>query len=287
MLLRRNGKNRFHLRDENGSFSVEAVLIIPLLLLIMVFSYVAYDGFRYKTQLRVAANTIVDLISRQSDELTDEFIENQNDMFSLLTSSRHSAAIRVSSVEHVSLSEGLNIKWSHGTRNLPSVNEISEFVEPIPPILPGDTEVVVEVFGEWSPLIRIPGLDNSVDISIQASAKPRFTREVKMEGVEPTFTSVDPEPTSAPYDYSAVPNTAPPAPPPLPGDTKKKKDKKTRRTRRRRTRRRRTRRKKKKDKKKKDKKKKDKTRRTRRRRTRRRRTRRRSENHFHRGDWKN
>ena len=193
-------------RDIRGSISVETVLIAPLLIWGMVSTYVFYDGFRQKTRVQVAINTVADILSRQTDTITPAFIDDLNNVFDVLSSNRAQFAIRVTSVAQTAADEDPVIAWSHGTRGASPALEVSELTGRVPPILTGEAAVVVEVFGNWAPPFSLLGMENLVTMNTQVTSRPRFVPWLHLQGATPVFTNNDDhlERNQAPLNYSAA-----------------------------------------------------------------------------------
>jgi Flp pilus assembly protein TadG len=173
------------LRDTRGSVSVEAVLIAPLLVWGMVSTYVFYDGFRTKSRVQIAANTVVDVLSRQTDTITPQFVNDLNNIFDVLATSRGSTSIRVTSVAQTSTGAAPVIAWSHGTRGIPPAQALTDLTGAVPPILTGEAAVVVETFGTWTPPFSLLGMENIVGLNTQVTSRPRFRAVAAFRGHDP------------------------------------------------------------------------------------------------------
>lgn len=207
------------LRDTHGSVSVEAVLIIPLLIWGMVSTYVFYDGFRHKTRVHVAANTVVDVLSRQTATITPQFVEDLNNVFDTLATMRGSTSMRITSVAQTAADDAPIIAWSHGTRGIPAAQTLTDLTGAVPPILTGEAVVVLETFGTWQPPFPLLGLERMVGLNIQVTTRPRFVPWLHYEGSVPIFDDYDPEWLQNGPDSSNNPIVvSTPAPPNLPDD---------------------------------------------------------------------
>ena len=181
------------LRDIRGSVSVETVLIAPLLIWGIVSTYVFYDGFRTKSRAQVAANTVADLLSRQTAMITPEYIDDLNNVFNALSTTRGSASLRVSSVAQTAAGEDPIIAWSYGTNGLAPATELEELRSPVPPILTGEAVIVVETFGNWVPPFSLLGMESIVQLNTQIASRPRFVPWLHFEGAQLVFASYNPE----------------------------------------------------------------------------------------------
>lgn len=181
------------LSETRGSLSIEMVLIIPLLIWAIAASFVFYDGFRTKMRVQTAANTVVDALTRETATLTTEHLEDLNNVFDALVAGRGNMYIRVSSVAQIEEDEPPVLAWSHGARGLPAAESLADISRDLPPVLLGDSVIVVEAFGGWVPPLPLAGLERLVRMDVQVAARPRFSPWLPLEGSEVTFTSYNAE----------------------------------------------------------------------------------------------
>lgn len=184
-----HGKLRCYRDDMRGSLSVELVFVLPLLLWAYIAIVVFNDAYRARMEGQSAALNVADMISRNTDELTVDYLEGMNDVFDFLTTRNRETRLRISSIMWDVDSEYPNVVWSYGTRDLPSlldllgtagdgttslgsindvqdtsdpdadigtafdlwVNQLSveNLVDRIPPVLPGEALILVESFSFW------------------------------------------------------------------------------------------------------------------------------------------
>lgn len=187
------------LRDLRGSVSVETVLIAPLLMWGMVATYVFYDGFRHKSRVQVAANTVVDIMSRQTDIITPAFINDLNAIYDVLAGARGQHAMRITSVAQRETGQLPVIAWSQGTRGWAPAVALEDLMGDVPPILTGEAVIVVETRGTWLPPFPLLGLEQLVQLNSQVAARPRFVPWLHLEGSIPVFEGFNPE-ESMPID---------------------------------------------------------------------------------------
>lgn len=192
------------LRDTRGSVSVEAVLIAPLLVWGMVATYVFYDGFRHKTRVQIAANTVVDVLSRQTATITPQFVNDLNGVFDALALGRGSTSMRVTSVAQVTADAAPVIAWSHGTRGVAPARTLAQLNGQVPPILTGEAAIVVETFGSWTPPFTLLGMESLVNLNSQVTSRPRFVPWLHFEGSQPIFTNFNSEWSDPNVGYDAI-----------------------------------------------------------------------------------
>lgn len=76
---------RHALKNEHGSATIESVLIFPFLLVTWVLMMMLFDYIYEANSNQSAANTIADLVSRQTAEITPQWIENSGKLTAFLS----------------------------------------------------------------------------------------------------------------------------------------------------------------------------------------------------------
>lgn len=232
--------------EARGSVSVETLLILPILFWALVATIVFFDGFRARNQTQLAAQTVADLLSRETERFTIGYLEGMNDVFDFIAESRFPTRLRISSVIWSSADERNRLQWSYGTRGLQPLPDdtflylqnddyaglIASFGEDdsysfaaainaaprrdladrIPPVLPGEALILVESFALWSPFYDV-GV-NRIRFNPVVVTRPRFSPWVNLEGVDPLVPEVDYEVEFAGYvpGNESLPNPTQPGP---------------------------------------------------------------------------
>lgn len=170
---------RYFGRDQHASLSVEAVLILPLLLWAYFGMFILFEGYRSLASNTRASYTVADLLSRETDYVTPTYLAGMNDILDLITQSPHPTALRVSVVSYDNDAQRYNLEWSHGTRGVTDVTDASldsELMPYIPIMASPGVAIVVETFLSFEPFMSI-SLDafnfHSVTIT-----RPRFAAQV-------------------------------------------------------------------------------------------------------------
>ena len=238
--------------DARGSVSVETIIILPILLWALVATVVFFDAFRTRHQVQTAALTVSDIISRETDMLTTDYLEGMNDVFDFLADSRQPTRLRISSVIWNSALQQNRVQWSYGTRGLAALPEstfallaaqddealvaafgdddsfsfagalaqapVPDLIDRIPPVLPGEAVIVVESFALWTPFFGVGFGERRIGHVV--ATRPRFQQWIHLEGTIPVFPEDVYEMVG--FDGDDDPhNPDDPAPPPVcnaPGD---------------------------------------------------------------------
>ncbi|MCC5956417.1 MAG: pilus assembly protein [Natronohydrobacter sp.] len=227
--------NRLHrYRDDTrGSMTVEMVLVVPVLLWAYFAMVIFFDAYRARMEAQAAALTVADLISRQTDTIRADYLEGMNDVYDFLTTRAQDTRLRISSVTWDQDMQDNVIMWSHGTRGLPSLLDLSDmmlelgFLGPdgsdaaaadlpngpgfgnflnmipradlqqrIPNVLPGEALILVEAFTIWeSPIRSWMGMNflNDTRLSPIAVTRPRFSPFIRSEFDNNVFPEGPPE----------------------------------------------------------------------------------------------
>jgi hypothetical protein len=206
-------------RDGRGMLSVETVILLPILLWALVATVVFFDAFRSRNHAQRAAVVVADAISRHTAEFTPQYLEGMNNVYELLSEARRPTRLRVSSLRWSAEQNDYLVHWSYGTRGLPPLpgntferlrnNEYDLLVaqfgadagfsfdsataraparnlrDRLPPILPGETLILVESFMLYSPFANV-GLTN-MRFDMLVPTRPRFSPWVNLQGSDPAY----------------------------------------------------------------------------------------------------
>ena len=98
--------------DTRGVISVEIALILPLL--IWTFAAIAtfFDAYRSRSIAEKAAYTVSDMLSRETNAITDTYIDNTLTFFDALADSQTGSSLRVSVISWNSAMNSYEIDWS-------------------------------------------------------------------------------------------------------------------------------------------------------------------------------
>lgn len=177
-ILRRN------LRDEKGSFSVEAVLMFPMLAWAFMAMFVFFEGLRESNINLKATYTISDLLSRETSLIDQEYLDGMNGVYAWLSRSATPVSMRVSVVRYDETADRHVNVWSRGVAGKPNLaqEDIDEHITPHVPIMAdASTAIVVETWTTYDPIMDI-GLTDTELYHVVVTA-PRFSEQLLFEGV--------------------------------------------------------------------------------------------------------
>jgi Flp pilus assembly protein TadG len=206
-------------RETRGSVSVEMIIVLPLLIWALAATVVFYDGFRTRYHAQMAAQTVADIMSRETSLFTASYVEGMNEVFDFLVDASIPTRIRVSSVIWDSVNERNRLQWSYATRDLSALpgntfelmqaedydtlraqfgdDESFSFASAdaqmpttdlpsrIPPVLPGEAMLLVETFALWTPFANV-GM-GEIRFTPVVAVRPRFAPWINFDGVEPVY----------------------------------------------------------------------------------------------------
>lgn len=172
------------LRDEKGSFSVEAVLMFPLLVWAFMAMYVFFEGLRESNINLKATYTISDLLSRETDEIDQAYLNGMNQVYAWLSRSANPVSLRVSVVRYDQANDRHVSVWSRGAGGATNLtqDEVDTNISPNVPIMAdAASAIVVETWTTYSPIMDI-GL-TTTDIYNLVVTSPRFTDQLMFAGI--------------------------------------------------------------------------------------------------------
>ncbi len=183
------GMFRKTLRDERGSFSVEAILMFPMLVWAFMAMYVFFEGLRESNINLKATYTVADVLSRETDEINMLYLNNMNTIYTWLARTDDAPQMRVSVVIWDDTAQEHQLYWSRGVSGKEDLTQelIPTNVTPHVPIMADQASaIIVETWVDYTPIMDIPimpiGLRETEIYNIVVTA-PRFTDQLKFEGM--------------------------------------------------------------------------------------------------------
>lgn len=148
---------RRFLSSETGSLSIEAVIMLPVLVLFFLVSFTFYDAYRTQTVITKSGYVVADLFSRSSQAVTTADVDGMGEMFQFMTRGRNESFIRVSRVTRVvDAANGIDeyvAEASYATdgRAPMSAAELTANLARIPVLSPNTSVTVVETYSPYVP----------------------------------------------------------------------------------------------------------------------------------------
>ena len=174
------GKFKAFLRDRSGAVSVETVIMFPLLIWAFGAMFVFWDAFKTQNINLKASYTIADMISREDDPITPEFVTGMNDVYQFLIGREDGNDVRITVVSQGLAGDGetpvKSLEWSHATGLLLPFEEVGDLEDRLPIMSVGDQLIVVETQMTWIPVMSY-GLEQR-QMTQMIFTSPRFVPQV-------------------------------------------------------------------------------------------------------------
>ena len=164
--------------ETHGSVSIEFILAMPFIFWAFMAIYVYFDGYRQSTVNLKAAYTISDLISRETEIISDEYIDSMHEMLRILTRSTSPISLRMSVVRWSADDDRFFVEWSENRDYGPNWTDANiTSIEDKLPLLP-DNEIVilVETDNTFTPLFKV-GMGNK-QLKNFVFTKPRWVDQL-------------------------------------------------------------------------------------------------------------
>lgn len=147
-------------RGERGAVSVEAIVMVPVLVAVLLSMAAFWDGMRARNAALKAATTVSDAISRETAPIDAAYVDRMGALYAFLAGADGAASLRISVIAGTldpSGGEALELRWSAvaGPGRAPVV-DVNEVARHVPTIAVGDQIIVVESEVEWTPPVRTP-----------------------------------------------------------------------------------------------------------------------------------
>ncbi len=216
-------RSRAFAGNTRGSAAVELVITLPLLMWALAASVVFFQGYQARYHSQMAAQTVADIMSRETELFTGDYLEGMNDVYDFLVDSRYPTRLRVSSVIWDSANDRNRLQWSYGTRGLTPLPDntfalmqagdldallaefgddpsftfegaaaqmpVTNLPDRIPPVLPGEAVLVVEALALWEPFASV-GI-GQLRFTPVVSLRARFAPWINFEGIDPIYPETD------------------------------------------------------------------------------------------------
>ncbi|MCD9148629.1 TadE/TadG family type IV pilus assembly protein [Pseudophaeobacter flagellatus] len=163
----------------NGALTVEFVIYAPLLLWLFAAIYTYFDAFRQDAVNLKAAYTISDLVSRETAELNETYIDSMHEMSKLLIRADSSSSLRITVVRWDEADNRYYVDWSkvRGTAFIEWTDAtISSVNENLPTVPDQERVILVETRNEVDPAFNV-GLP-SMNLNNFVFTRPRFAPQV-------------------------------------------------------------------------------------------------------------
>ncbi len=165
-------------REEKGSASIEAMIMIPLIFLVLLSIFTLFDAFRQYTMHQKAAYTISDMISRETLPINGDYLDGAHALFDTLTRAPQDSTIRVSIVRFDSRDNIIKLDWSKtsGASTALTGDAVRNWTDKLPMMVHNERMIIVETFANYAPPFKT-GLENR-EIANFIFTRPRYAPQV-------------------------------------------------------------------------------------------------------------
>lgn len=164
--------------DTRGTVTVEALIMLPLLLWAYCALFTFFDAYRQTSINHKAAYTISDMLSRETTPVTNDYLDSAQSMLGFLTRSGTERRMRISVVRYDEDTDEHYIEWSEvrGTVSALDNTAVSTMESKLPVMVDEERLVLVETWTEYDAPFNI-GL-NGQTISTFVFTRPRFAPQL-------------------------------------------------------------------------------------------------------------
>lgn len=137
--------------DDDGSASIELVLVTPIIAWALLSTLVYFDAFRADTRSERAGLTIADMFSREQTPVNEAYIDGAQALLRTLVESDPNPQIRVTSYTYDQPSDTYLVRWSRHrgmTANLTNA-DLALMRDRLPMLANGATSLLVETSAEY------------------------------------------------------------------------------------------------------------------------------------------
>jgi len=165
-------------RDEDGATSVEFVMMAPLLAWAFLSTVTYFHAYRSEAISQKASLTIADMVSREADFITPEYIDNARELLRFLTIEDSNPDLRITAIKYNGNSKKYRRVWSQerGPRSGLSHEAVNGLADRLPVMVHGERAILVETWTEYE-APRNVGL-NDFDMETFTVVSPRFVDRI-------------------------------------------------------------------------------------------------------------
>ena len=173
-------------RNEEGSVTIEALIMIPILVWSFMAGLTYFDAYRAEYLNTKAALTIADMYSREPNDITPAYLNGTRELLKYMTRGDDTPGFRVTQVRWQASRNRHRVVWS---RNRSSRGNIkNSTVHKITPHLPnmadGERMLIIETWLDYEPTFK-SGFNNAAgaeldkqEFSSFVTMSPRFAAHI-------------------------------------------------------------------------------------------------------------
>jgi Flp pilus assembly protein TadG len=165
-------------RSEQGSGSIEAVIMIPLMFVVIITSMTVLDLVRQHNLHSKAAYTIGDMISRETLPIDADYLAGTHALLNTMTRTPQDSSVRVSVVRFDSNNDIIKLDWSRTSGGYSELdnNDVRNGTDKLPHMVHNERMIIVETFARYDAPFEA-GLGTPV-INNFVFTRPRYAPQV-------------------------------------------------------------------------------------------------------------
>jgi Flp pilus assembly protein TadG len=153
---------RFGREEEGGSFILETVIMLPLLLWALMSMIVYWDAYRSVNRLDKASYALADTLSRQQAPMPVTSVDQWDNLVTYMLDPGQTAQVRVTSYRWVPANNRFEVLWSRsvgGPRPAWTTDTLQTVASQIP--IMDDTEygILTETWVDYEPRLNVVFMD--------------------------------------------------------------------------------------------------------------------------------
>lgn len=170
--------------DESGSVTVEAILMIPILVWCYLATFVFFDAFRMQSSNIKTAYTIGDTLSRETGYVTPNYLTGLFGLQRMLLATNETRSLQITVYTYNEANDRFVVRWSRGTGGLNGLTSTTlNAVRNILPNMPnGEIAILTRSRVNYEPRFSV-GL-NAFVFDEYTVTRPRFAPQLCWNSVE-------------------------------------------------------------------------------------------------------
>lgn len=165
-------------RDENGSATVEAMLMIPVLAWFFLATFVFFDAFRMQSVNIKASYTIGDTLSRETGYVTSNYLNGLFSLQDFLLDTDEQRGLQITAYTFNQSRNRYEVRWSKGLGGMPALTtaDLSGLRDILPVMPGGEIAILTRSRVHYRPVYEI-GLDDFT-FDEYTVTRPRFAPQL-------------------------------------------------------------------------------------------------------------
>ncbi|MCK0097645.1 hypothetical protein MWU60_18880 [Yoonia sp. F2084L] len=172
--------------EEDGSMAIELVLVTPIIVWVVLSTYVYFDIFRVESNANRASLVVAEMLSREETPITKTYMDSALEVLEVLTYEEVAPDLRVTVYEYSSDDTSYRVVWSD-VRPVDGLDELKntdllKIKDRLPKMNTIDHAILVETFVDYNAPFSVglgpmPGTNlDSIKFDTFTVIRPRIGR---------------------------------------------------------------------------------------------------------------